>query len=202
MPLQTDGREISQIWRAGDSWHFFNWGALLARRVHKRQSQNLGWLRVGFGISRSPASRQKGWMTTNSKFEKQKTASKSHISQPLAGGSLPSWVEGANADGGGRPSSGRLAVAKVVSTLTELQLLSVKQAAQVLGVSQKTLRRLLARGEINCVRVGRSVRIHSSVLETVMLRGTAARDPMGCCAQQARYLRRPRTHKIASDIGD
>ena len=137
--------------------------------------------------------------------------SKPQTPQSSAHSLLPSWVEameGVEAHEAGqqrscgRQASARLQIEKVASPLTDLQLLSVKQAAQVLGVSQKTLRRLLARGEINCVRVGRSVRIHSSVLETVMLTGTAARDPIGSCAQQACYPRRPRTHKIASDTGD
>ena len=44
------------------------------------------------------------------------------------------------------------------------QLLTVAQAAQLLGVSQRTVRRQIASGEIPVVRVGRAVRIDPAVI--------------------------------------
>jgi excisionase family DNA binding protein len=40
------------------------------------------------------------------------------------------------------------------------RLLSPQQAAQLFGVSLRTIRRLVASGELRCVRVGRLVRFH------------------------------------------
>ncbi|WP_311519596.1 helix-turn-helix domain-containing protein [uncultured Actinomyces sp.] len=45
---------------------------------------------------------------------------------------------------------------------------TVKQAAECLQVSIKTIRRLINAGEINAVRIGRCVRITQSELERFM----------------------------------
>lgn len=50
------------------------------------------------------------------------------------------------------------------------QYLSVNEAAQVLGVNAKTVRRLIIRGELKARHVGRLVRIRVDALDEV---GTA-----------------------------
>jgi excisionase family DNA binding protein len=45
------------------------------------------------------------------------------------------------------------------------KLLTVAAAAELLGVSVKTVRRRIASGEISVVRIGRSVRIHPKELQ-------------------------------------
>jgi excisionase family DNA binding protein len=40
------------------------------------------------------------------------------------------------------------------------RLLSPRQAAELFGVSLRTIRRLVTSGELRCVRVGRLVRFH------------------------------------------
>lgn len=45
---------------------------------------------------------------------------------------------------------------------------TVKEAAEVLGVSPATIRRLIDRGKLPAIRVGRSVRIERCVLEQIL----------------------------------
>jgi excisionase family DNA binding protein len=47
-------------------------------------------------------------------------------------------------------------------------LLTTKDAAQILNVSPRTIRRLIASGSIGAVRIGRSVRIKRRDLEALM----------------------------------
>ena len=54
-----------------------------------------------------------------------------------------------------------------------LALLRVEEAAAVLQVSSKTVRRLLTHGDLKAIRIGRSVRIHSSGLKNLIARGGA-----------------------------
>lgn len=57
--------------------------------------------------------------------------------------------------------------------------LRVHEAAAVLQVSTKTVRRLIARGDLKAVRIGRSVRIHSSELEHLIAGSEASAGPSG-----------------------
>ena len=52
-------------------------------------------------------------------------------------------------------------------------LLRMIEAAAILQVSSKTVRRLLARGDLRAVRIGRSVRIHSAELDNLIAGGGA-----------------------------
>lgn len=52
----------------------------------------------------------------------------------------------------------------MTSTVTP-QLLNVDQAAEAMSVSTKTVRRLIATGEVPHVRVGRAVRIRTRDLD-------------------------------------
>jgi excisionase family DNA binding protein len=62
--------------------------------------------------------------------------------------------------------------------MTPTQLVSIASAAEQLSVSTKTIRRMIARGDLSARRVGpRLVRIEASSLHTVgqqLTRGTAA----------------------------
>ena len=50
-------------------------------------------------------------------------------------------------------------------------LLRVAEAASFLQVSSKTIRRLVARGDLKAVRIGRLVRIHSSEIDRMIADG-------------------------------
>jgi excisionase family DNA binding protein len=50
-------------------------------------------------------------------------------------------------------------------------LLTAPQVAELLNISPRTVRRLIARGELAVVRIGRSVRIRAAALELLMLGG-------------------------------
>ena len=50
-------------------------------------------------------------------------------------------------------------------------LLRVDEAAAFLKVSSKTIRRLVARGDLTAVRIGRLVRIHFSEIDRLMAAG-------------------------------
>jgi excisionase family DNA binding protein len=53
------------------------------------------------------------------------------------------------------------------------ELISIAQAAEVLGVSRDTIRRLLAAGELGSVRIGAALRIPRSDIELLVARGRA-----------------------------
>ena len=55
----------------------------------------------------------------------------------------------------------------------------VNEAAAVLQVSSKTIRRLIARGDLKAIRIGRSVRIHSSEIESLIARGGSCEGDFG-----------------------
>ena len=46
--------------------------------------------------------------------------------------------------------------------------MTVAEAAAMLRVSEKTTRRLIARGDLKAVRIGRSIRIHVSEIENLI----------------------------------
>jgi excisionase family DNA binding protein len=48
------------------------------------------------------------------------------------------------------------------------RFLSIVEVADILGVSTKTVRRLIARGELGFVRIGRSVRVPASALQELL----------------------------------
>jgi excisionase family DNA binding protein len=47
----------------------------------------------------------------------------------------------------------------------DVRLLTVKEAAEMLSLSERTIQRYLKSGELSCVRLGRSVRIELKDLE-------------------------------------
>jgi excisionase family DNA binding protein len=54
----------------------------------------------------------------------------------------------------------------------EVILLTVIQAAAALQVSQRTIFNLIDRGELDTIRIGKSLRIHSDTLQAFARRGT------------------------------
>ena len=52
----------------------------------------------------------------------------------------------------------------------EFRLLTIRQVAEQLGLSPRTVSRLIKRGELTAIRLGRSVRIHPSELESLIRR--------------------------------
>ena len=56
----------------------------------------------------------------------------------------------------------------------EPEVLSIPQAGALLCVSSSTIRRLLARGELAWIRIGRSVRVHRSSIEQLIARSGGA----------------------------
>lgn len=150
-------------------------------------------------------------MRLPSRFDRHKKESKGQAPRLAADGALPSWVGAAlaeNPERGGHQWSGgshlpeQPEVENLGPTRPDTQLLSVKQAAHILSVSQKTVQRLLARGAVSCVRIGRSIRIHSSVIETLMQTGTGAADPKPADIKRIRHSRHPRTRQITGDLGN
>lgn len=126
----------------------------------------------------------------------------------------PAWVEAAHADEGDQqvcgkrhasempPPSGPLEVGNAAPTPLDLQLLSVKQAGLILGVSQKTVRRLLARGAVSCVRIGRLVRIDPRELESVMTMGTDGGKLKAACVRPTGCSERLRKSQSSGDTED
>lgn len=49
------------------------------------------------------------------------------------------------------------------------KLLTVAEAAWLLNLSQKTVRRMIEAGNLAVVRIGRSIRIHPEVIEKIIL---------------------------------
>lgn len=77
------------------------------------------------------------------------------VRQGPLGPSLPGWVRERSAKGG----AGALAFSEAEGPCSSEQYLTVAEAAAILRVSERTLRRHLAAGGIAHIRVGRQVRI-------------------------------------------
>jgi excisionase family DNA binding protein len=78
-------------------------------------------------------------------------------SSPVGG--LPSWVyDAAHGPDAKSPAS----------CGPRSRLLTLKEAADQLALSTRTVRRLVARGDLDAVRLGRSVRIAPSSLEKIL----------------------------------
>jgi excisionase family DNA binding protein len=58
----------------------------------------------------------------------------------------------------------------MISKTSLTALLDVKQAANLLAVSTRTIRRLIARGELQSRRVGRQLRLKEDDLRTYLLK--------------------------------
>ena len=49
-----------------------------------------------------------------------------------------------------------------------MALMTVREAAAALRLSEITIRRMIARGELRATRIGRAVRVHSEELEALV----------------------------------
>ena len=88
-------------------------------------------------------------------------------------GALPSWVRVHSQEAEARRAAAALkngsGLAATVAVETgDVTLRTVKQAASQAQVSPRTIRRLIARGELPAVRIGRSVRIQPRDLEAFL----------------------------------
>jgi excisionase family DNA binding protein len=70
-----------------------------------------------------------------------------------------------------RPGLPREAAQGMIARRHVVPLLTAPQVAELLNISPRTVRRLIARGELAVVRIGRSVRIRAAALELLMLGG-------------------------------
>lgn len=70
-----------------------------------------------------------------------------------------------------RPRLPREAAQEMIARRHVVPLLTAPQVAELLNISPRTVRRLIARGELAVVRIGRSVRIRAAALELLMLGG-------------------------------
>lgn len=59
-------------------------------------------------------------------------------------------------------------VGEVASTMSGRQLLSVGTGSKCVGMSAKTLYRMIERGELPAVRIGRSIRIAAEDLKAIL----------------------------------
>ena len=81
---------------------------------------------------------------------------------PALTAAVPSWAQESHL-APLRPLTSPLSVGfSAVSTSPKSGLLRVDEAAAILKVSSKTVRRLAARGDLKVIRLGRLVRIHFS----------------------------------------
>ena len=67
----------------------------------------------------------------------------------------------------------------LISASTKTEVFRVDEAAAILKVSSKTVRRLLARGDLRVVRIGRAVRIHFSEIDRLIAAGCPSRGDFG-----------------------
>ena len=87
---------------------------------------------------------------------------------------LPAWVEARpkatfpKSPSPRHASSSDLSPADAPAAVSLDRLLTVREVAALFQVSEKTIRRLIAVGDLPVVRLGRSVRIHTEVIEKIM----------------------------------
>ena len=104
----------------------------------------------------------------------QKTSrlhSKSDLSHPSVG-DVPAWARDTSnrkvVDGGAVASSSLRAIDQ--TALSSSSLLTIPDIAVLLQVSTKTVRRLIDRGELDAIRIGRSIRIQPEALALLISR--------------------------------
>ena len=85
-------------------------------------------------------------------------------------GDVPAWARytsnGKVVDGGAVASSSMPAIDQTV--LSSSCLLTIANVAALLQVSTKTVRRLIDRGELDAIRIGRSIRIQPEALKLLI----------------------------------
>lgn len=111
-----------------------------------------------------------------------KTASSSEAGEDLSSGAsreagLPSWVRKHEPSASKKPKpefgarqkkKGEEADRWLAPPAQSAKLLTVAEAAWLLNLSQKTIRRMISCGQLPVVRIGRSIRIDPEVIERIM----------------------------------
>ena len=87
---------------------------------------------------------------------------------------LPAWALQENSDPEPQEinSSGSAAGHSEASSAPLLPLMTIGEAATILRVARRTIRRMIKRGELHAVRIGRSVRIRRQDIERIILGDT------------------------------
>lgn len=111
-----------------------------------------------------------------------KTASRSQAGEDLscctsAEAALPSWVRKHEPLASKKPkpefgarqkNKGEEADCKLSPSFHSAKLLTVAEAAWLLNLSEKTIRRMIEAGSLAVIRLGRSIRIDPEVIEKIM----------------------------------
>ena len=99
----------------------------------------------------------------------------SGVDKPACGGLLPAWVSTRPPNKASPSPRAVVNPCAVLSTAGQAnhntlrkRLLTVAETASFFQVSEKTIRRLIARGELPCSRIGRSIRIDPEVIEKIV----------------------------------
>ena len=85
--------------------------------------------------------------------------------EPALGGDrseLPDWIR--NRDLTAERTSGAAPLSPVITS----HVLTMREVADVLRVSSRTVRRMIDRGELQAVRIGRSVRVQRAAVEALL----------------------------------
>jgi excisionase family DNA binding protein len=97
------------------------------------------------------------------------------VNKPGHDGDLPSWVKlrppvkaFPSARTAVKPNSPSLTADDDGERVLPNRLLTVAETASFFQVSEKTIRRMIARGEFAVVRIGRSIRIDPEVIEKIV----------------------------------
>lgn len=96
--------------------------------------------------------------------------------QPCRGGELPAWARtrpptktAPSPHTIAKPSSAGPDVGQDARRPLPTRLLTVAETASFFQVSEKTIRRMIGRGALPFVRIGRSIRIDPEVIEKIVL---------------------------------
>ena len=92
---------------------------------------------------------------------------------------VPAWAQEPQIEPVRPPKASLRDGSSTISASPGTALLRVDEAAAIVKVSSKTIRRLLARGDLKAVRIGRSVRIPSSEIDRLIAAGAPTGGSFG-----------------------
>jgi len=140
-------------------------------RISPHQYQKLSVFSCPFGIGAVLTIGHNHGMRHKQLQKTSRLHSKSDLWHPLVG-DVPAWARDASyvrvVDGSAVASSSMPAIDQTV--LSSTNLLTIANVAASLQVSTKTVRRLIDRGELDAIRIGRSIRIQPGALALLISR--------------------------------
>jgi excisionase family DNA binding protein len=89
----------------------------------------------------------------------------------------------------------------VIKGASAMELLTVKETANLLRVSTVTVRRYIASGKLPAVRVGRNIRIRRDDAEGVIESSGSEVDPKYIAEEKAKYVSSDRLSSVTEDVG-